>query len=231
MRYTDKKEKFFTFLVCLVLGVMVSTQFRSAENARHSVNQQRAEELVEKLKTTEKANQELQERLQHMEKDLAGSEDSRKGMQKLKMYAGETELHGPGVVVTLNDSMLPTKAGEDPNLHIIHDDDLLRILNELRAGGAEAIAMNEERILDVSEVRCAGPTVSVNNTRFSPPYVIRAIGDPKTLESALRLRGGVIETLKFWGINVDLRKDDDVVIPAYKGTRHYEFAKPKEGGA
>ena len=205
MRYTDKKEKFFTFLVCLVLGVMVSTQFRSAENARHSVNQQRAEELVEKLKTTEKANQELQERLQHMEKDLAGSEDSRKGMQKLKMYAGETELHGPGVVVTLNDSMLPTKA--------------------------EALAMNEERILDVSEVRCAGPTVSVNNTRFSPPYVIRAIGDPKTLESALRLRGGVIETLKFWGINVDLRKDDDVVIPAYKGTRHYEFAKPKEGGA
>ncbi|MCH3951483.1 MAG: DUF881 domain-containing protein [Acidaminococcus sp.] len=229
MHYKDRKEKFFTFLVCLVLGVMVSTQFRSAEHARQSINQQRAEDLVEKLKTTEKENKELQERLKQLAKEQAGSADA-KTIQNLKMYAGETALHGPGVTVTLNDSPLPTKKGEDPNLHVIHDDDLLRILNELRAGGAEAIALNDERILDVSEVRCAGPTVSVNNTRFSPPYIIRAIGDPKTMESALRLRGGVVETLKFWGIDVDVKQESDITIPAYKGTRHYEYAKPKEGG-
>lgn len=88
--------------------------------------------------------------------------------------------------------------------------------------------LNDQRILDISEVRCAGPTVSVNNTRFSPPYVVRAIGDPKRLESALRLRGGVVETLKFWGITVDVIKKDQVTVPAFEGTRHYEFAKPKE---
>ena len=113
---------------------------------------------------------------------------------------------------------------------MIHDDDLLRLLNELRAAGAEALSVNQERLLDISEVRCAGPTVSVNNTRFTPPYEIRAIGDPKTLESALRLRGGVVETLKFWGITVDVKRKDDVVIPAYKGTRHFEYAKTEEGG-
>lgn len=228
MAYKDKKEKFFMFLIFLVLGIMVSTQFRSAEMQRsHNINQQRAEDLVEKLKTSEKEKTALQERVKKLEETGAGNSDPKETFA-MKMRAGEVTMQGPGVEVTLDDSKVPAKQGEDPNLYIIHDDDLLRILNELRAAGAEAISLNDQRILDISEVRCAGPTVSVNNTRFSPPYVVRAIGDPKRLESALRLRGGVVETLKFWGITVDVIKKDQVTVPAFEGTRHYEFAKPKE---
>lgn len=167
-------------------------------------------------------------KLEEMETQGAGGD--RKVLNDLKIKAGEVPLHGPGVLVVVNDSKVTPKAGENPNLYVIHDDDLLRLLNELRAAGAEALSINQERLLDISEVRCAGPTVSVNNTRFSPPYEIRAIGDPKTLESALRLRGGVVETLKFWGITVDVKKKDNLVIPAYKGTRHFEYARPEEGG-
>jgi uncharacterized protein YlxW (UPF0749 family) len=223
----DKKEKFFMFLVFFVLGGMISTQFRSAEFARTNINQQRAEDLVEKVKIAEKENKTLQERIKKMEKAGVGAGDP-KAQQALKVRAGEVALEGPGVVVTLNDSKVQAKSGEDPNLYIIHDDDILRILNELRAAGAEALALNDERILDISEIRCAGPTVSINNTRFSPPYVISAIGDPKNLESALRLRGGVVETLKFWGISVEVEQKKKLLVPAYKRARHYEFAKPKE---
>ena len=222
------REKFFVFLVCLIVGVMISTQFRSAEQAKQSVNQQRAEDLVEKLKNAEKENKALANKLEEMETQGTGGD--RKVLNDLKIKAGEVPLHGPGVLVVVNDSQVTPKAGENPNLYVIHDDDLLRLLNELRAAGAEALSVNQERLLDISEVRCAGPTVSVNNTRFTPPYEIRAIGDPKTLESALRLRGGVVETLKFWGITVDVKRKDDVVIPAYKGTRHFEYAKTEEGG-
>lgn len=222
------REKFFVFLVCLIVGAMISTQFRSAEQAKQSVNQQRVEDLVEKLKNAEKENKALANKLEEMETQGAGGD--RKVLNDLKIKAGEVPLHGPGVLVVVNDSQVTPKAGENPNLYVIHDDDLLRLLNELRAAGAEALSVNQERLLDISEVRCAGPTVSVNNTRFTPPYEIRAIGDPKTLESALRLRGGVVETLKFWGITVDVKRKDDVVIPAYKGTRHFEYAKTEEGG-
>jgi len=222
------KEKFFMFLVCLIVGTMISTQFRSAEHAKQSVNQQRAEDLAEKLKNAEKENKELTNKLEELEVQGAGGDP--KLLNDLKIKAGEVALTGPGVIVTVDDSQVKPKNGENPNLYVIHDDDLLRLLNELRAAGAEAIALNKERMLDVSEVRCAGPTVSVNNTRFTPPYEIRAIGDPKTLESALRLRGGVVETLKFWGINVNVKRSDKVEVPAFKGTRHFEFAKPKEGG-
>lgn len=228
MAVMGKKGKFFTFLVCLIMGVMVSTQFRSAEYARHSINQQRAEDLAEKLKTTEKENKKLKEQVENLQAQAPGTDS--KVLEDLKVQAGLTPLQGSGVLVTVDDSKVQAKPGENPNLYIIHDDDLLRLLNELKAAGAEALAINQERLLDISEVRCAGPTVSVNNTRFTPPYEIRAIGNPKTLESALRLRGGVVETLKFWGIQVDVKPQDKVVIPAFKGARHFEFAKVEEGG-
>lgn len=222
-----KQPKILLFLVCAVLGMMISTQFRSTENANRTIAQQRAEDLTERLKATEKANAALKEKLQLMQEN-AGADIKSKELLQLKANAGFTAMEGPGIIITVNDGKGTGKPGENPNLYIIHDDDLLRIVNELRAAGAEALALNKERIMDISEIRCAGPTVSVNNTRFSPPYEIRAIGNSKTLESALRLRGGVVETLKQWGIAVDLEQKESVSIPAYKGPRNYEFAKIKE---
>ncbi len=228
-----KQAKILLFLICMILGTMLSTQFRSAEQARNTIAQERAENLVEKLKAAEKENKIMAEKVKKLE-ETSGNETLTKEIQGLKAKAGELPMVGPGIKVTVDDSKVVHKPGENPNLYIIHDDDLLRLINELRAAGTEAISINKERLLDVSEIRCAGPTVSVNNNRFSPPYIIVAIGKPDTLDSALRLRGGVIETLKFWGISVEVEKSDNLTVPAYKGTRHYEFAKPKlekeEGG-
>jgi len=80
----------------------------------------------------------------------------------------------------------------------------------------------------MSEIRCAGPTISVNNVRSAPPYVIKAIGAPKTLSSALRLRGGVVETFEFWGIQVKIKTVEKLHIPALKAPRSFEYAKTVE---
>lgn len=221
-----KQANILLFIVCVILGTMLSTQFRSAEQARNTIAQERADNLVEKLKAAEKENKVMADKLKTLE-EQSGNETLAKEIQSLKAKAGELPMTGPGIKVTVDDSKVVHKPGENPNLYIIHDDDLLRLINELRAAGAEAISINTERLLDVSEIRCAGPTVSVNNNRFSPPYVIIAIGKPDTLDSALRLRGGVIETLKFWGISVEVEKNENLTVPAYKGTRHYEYAKTK----
>jgi uncharacterized protein YlxW (UPF0749 family) len=146
------------------------------------------------------------------------------------MSAGLLPVQGLGIIVTIDDSKRPTKPGENPNLYLIHDDDILKVINELWAAGAEAMSINDQRLIASSEIRCAGPTLSVNNTRYSPPYEIRAIGDPQTLESALRLRGGVVETLQFWGIQVSVKRENVVKVPAYKGVFRFQYAKPyKEG--
>ena len=137
-------------------------------------------------------------------------------------------MEGEGIIVKLEDSSATAKAGENPNLYLIHDDDLLKVINELRAAGAEAISINGQRLIGTSEIRCAGPTLSVNNVRSAPPFEIRAIGDSKSLESAIRMRGGVAETLKVWGIQLEVSTSQSVYIPAYKGTASHNYAHTTE---
>lgn len=145
---------------------------------------------------------------------------------ELKVMAGLTALEGTGITVELDDSTKTAKSGENPNLYVIHDDDVLRVINELRAAGAEAIAINGQRLIDTSEIRCAGPTLSVNNVRSAAPFVISAIGDKTALENSIKMRGGVEQTLKVWGIRVEVKTYDDIYIPPFKGTRKLTYAKP-----
>ena len=226
-----KEAKLTIMVVCVLLGMMLVAQFRITQRLeKDSLSYQRIEDLSDRLKQTEKERNQLLIDMQKL-KDKAGEQVFQRELAQLKMHANLTPLQGPGVIVTLDDSKLPGKPGENQNLYLIHDDDLLKVINELKAAGAEALSVNEQRLIATSEIRCAGPTVSVNNQRSSPPYVIKAIGDPKTLDAALKMRGGVVETLKFWGIQVNINVvDSSLEVPAYKGTFRYEHAKPVKGG-
>lgn len=209
---------------------MLATQFRTVQNLKaNALPYQRLEDLTEQLKRTEKERTDLLVEMQKLREETS-SEVQAKEHQQLNMYAGTLSMHGPGVSVTIDDSKVTAKPGDNPNIYLIHDDDLLKVINELKAAGAEAISINEQRLIATSEVRCAGPTVSVNNVRSSPPYIIKAIGDPQSLDASLKMRGGVIETLKFWGIQVQTKKETKITVPGYKGTFRFEYAKPVEEG-
>ncbi len=217
-------------LVCVVLGIMLAVQFRTTQDIRSTIPFQRIEDLSQRLNQTEKERDALLNEV-HTLRQASSVTGGSKESELIKIGAGVVALQGPGVIVTIDDSKRPSKPGENPNLYLIHDDDILKVINELWAAGAEAISINDQRLIASSEIRCAGPTLSVNNTRYSPPYDIRAIGDPQTLENALKMRGGVIETLQFWGIQVNIKSLEDVQVPAYKGTFRFEYAKPVKEGA
>lgn len=225
-----KKGQLSIAAVCLVLGIMLAVQFRTTRDIQASIPFQRAEDLSQRLSQTEKERDALAKEVAQL-RQTNNYEIATKEIEMLKMGAGVTSLQGPGVVITIDDSKRPTKPGENPNLYLIHDDDILKVINELWAAGAEAVSINEQRLIASSEIRCAGPTLSVNNTRYSPPYDIRAIGDPQTLETALKMRGGVIETLQFWGIQIAVKKMETLKVPAYKGAFRFELSVPvKESG-
>jgi len=145
--------------------------------------------------------------------------------EELKLQACLLPLEGTGIIVKMDDSNKAANDKENQNLYLIHDDDLLRVINELRAAGAEAISVNGQRLIDTSEIRCAGPTLSVNNVRSSAPFEIHAIGEKKTLEKAIKMRGGVEDTLKVWGIQLEVEISDFVYIPPYKGDHSHVYAK------
>ena len=223
----DLQGKVLIAMVFMVLGFMLSVQYKVTVQQR-TIRMDRVEDLSERLKGMETENKLLLQEINELRKKGADHVADH-ALARLQLLAGTTEVEGAGIEIVLDDSNIPKKANENPNLYIIHDEDLLRVLNELRAAGAEAISLNDQRIVAMSEVRCAGPTVSVNNVRSAPPYVIKAIGAPKTLTSALRLRGGVAETFEFRGIQVKIQSAEKVRIPALKDPRNYKYAKNVEG--
>lgn len=222
----SKHAKIMAMIVAAILGFMLATQIKTTERQK-TINVQRAEELTERLRIVEQQRDDLAKEIERLQAN--SSDDALETeVERLKEFAGEVPLEGKGIQLILDDSKVTAQVGENPNLYIIHDDDLLRVINELRAAGAEAISINGERLVSTSEIRCAGPTLSVNNNRSAPPYVILAIGNPSNLASALKLRGGVLDTFKFWGIQAELTMPEVVKIPAFKGRRTFEYAQAAE---
>ncbi len=222
----SKHAKIMVMIVAAILGFMLATQIKTTERQK-TINVQRAEELTERLRIVEQQRDDLAKEIERLQAN-SSNDALETEVERLKEFAGEVPLEGKGIQLILDDSKVTAQVGENPNLYIIHDDDLLRVINELRAAGAEAISINGERLVSTSEIRCAGPTLSVNNSRSAPPYVILAIGNPSNLASALKLRGGVLDTFKFWGIQAELTMPEVVKIPAFKGRRTFEYAQAAE---
>ena len=212
--------------VCMVLGFMLAVQFRTTQDIKAATPLQRVEVLTERLQKLETENDDLRSELQDLKSNaVAGSGE--KLSEDMLMISGGVALEGPGIIVTIDDSAKGAqelKKADDLNLYLVHDEDLLKVVNELRAAGAEAISLNGQRLTATSEIRCAGPTVSVNNVRSAPPFEIRAIGNIKDLENAINMRGGVADTLKVWGIHMELASSEKVWIPAYKNAMRYKYA-------
>ena len=214
--------------ICVIIGFMLAVQFRQVQVSKNALPNQRVEDLSARLIQTEEERDELAKQLQNLQKESAESESNQKIFADLKMQACILPLEGEGVIVKMDDSTRKAKSGENPNVYLIHDDDLLKVINELRAAGAEAISLNGQRLIATSEIRCAGPTLSVNNVRSAPPYEIHAIGDKKSLENSVKMRGGVAETLKVWGIQLEVETSDNVYIPPFKGTVRRSYSKVVE---
>ena len=214
--------------VCMVLGFMLAIQFRTTQDIKASQPLQRVEALAERLQQKEQENDALLLELKEL-KGISADEKKDKIHANMMMMAGMQAMEGPGIILTIDDSASSvSKENGDPNLYLVHDEDLLKVVNELRAAGAEAISLNGQRLTANSEIRCAGPTVSVNNVRSAPPFEIRAIGNAKDLENAIHMRGGVADTLKVWGINIQLEKQEKVWVPAYTENKTYKYAVASE---
>ena len=231
--------------VCAVVGFLLAAQLRTVQltGAADQATATRLETLQDLYNELTAERDGLADQVQQLQGELAlyrdqaasgqaGSEALRAELDQLEITAGLTDVEGPGVSVILEDSSSSNLTGDEAD-YLIHDSDLLSVINELRSAGAEAISLNGERILATSEVRCTGAVVTVNGRRYAAPYIIFAIGDPDTLYSALTMRSGVVDVLSQWGITVKVTANDLLLIPKYNGSISYEYAHsvlPEEEG-
>lgn len=239
----DKQKiasKLSMLLVCALLGFAVSVQFKSVQlnNASPSA---RYEELQQMYLAEQEKTASLQDQISQMQSTITNYRESieqtgsaYKGMEadllRAENLAGLTDVYGPGITVTLSDAK-NTDPSAPPEYFIIHDSDVRSLVNELLAAGAEAIAVNGERVVSTTAIRCVGPVIIVNNSRSSTPFVIEAIGDAATLESAINMTGGVLSELRNWNIGVQIQKSNRIDMKAYSGSVTFKYvttAKNKE---
>lgn len=153
-------------------------------------------------------------------------------LDRLVGPAGMQALSGPGLVVTLSDAPLDQEVpdGTDPNLLVVHQQDLQAVINALWEGGAEGVSLQGQRIIATTGIKCVGNTVRLQNVPYAPPYRIVAIGDPATLYSALTASPEVQDYRAFtqppYNLGWELRDEAQLDVPAYKQPVSLQYAKP-----
>ena len=134
----------------------------------------------------------------------------------LQVLAGTVPVHGPGIVVTV----------QDPS-HSLHYDALLDLVQELRDAGAEALSIDDQRVGATSWFSPQGDAIALDGTRLDAPYRVTAIGESATLESGLAIRGGALETLSASkGVSVRVQRQADVVVPSLVRAPTFKVAHP-----
>ncbi len=222
-------------LVCLLFGTLFTSNLK-IQLQEFNPMAARNKTLVNVIKTQETKNRDLESEIAEIREKVETYHSTKTGqtrfeplknnIDELKFLAGLTAVEGPGVVITMDDQE-KARTAKDPENYLIHYSSILYIVNELRAAGAEAISVNDDRVVSTTDIRCAGSIILVNTHRLAPPYEIRAIGDPQQLEEAVR--AGEYNALELGKFPVTLEKHT-IAIQPYKGSYTFNYAiPPKEG--
>lgn len=223
-----------------ILGLLLSLAWRSSKEGeipKTVPGSDRIWLVIEQLETEQRElkstlahlREELTERQQAAALDTDRLEALQAELDRQKLLAGLTPVQGPGVLVMLDDSSVQVPSGADPNAYIIHEYDLRDVVNLLWMAGSEAVAINDERLVSNSSIYCLGSTVMVNDTRLSPPFTIRAIGNPKVQQSYIRNPSYLKELKKkqqLYGLRFQVESAGALRLPAYTGGFLIRQARP-----
>ena len=213
---------------CVILGVIIGVQVNTVKQQRMTTENQRLSEAILALNQMQAERDALLEQNQALEKNMKEYQNGTLGteMEQLLAFAGLTEVSGPGITVTMTDSS--SKGSGDMNAYLVHAEDLLSVVNELYGAGAEAVSINGQRMVGKSAITCAGSIVMVNGVRVAAPFEIKAVGEADVLDVALHFPGGVVDNLAPWGIEISVRREAAVVVPAYTQTALFKAAEKEE---
>lgn len=219
-------------LVLFIFSFIISAQLNTVGNTDIIKEGMREAELLTEL---QKLNEDYETLKQEYEKSQviveeyktdASTNDTlissmKQELEQANVLAGLATVRGEGVVVTIEDS---TDTSLSAEAGLVHDTDLTAVVTELKAAGAEAISINGQRIISTTAIRCVGPTIQVNSVKVASPFYIKAIGNAKYLESALNIKNGVVDSLKAYGIKVDVETDDRITIDKYENALKLKYA-------
>ncbi len=227
-------------LVCFAVTIGICIQIKSVnlitENEGININDNAdlVEQVLRKrqeLKDVRKVKDEVKNKLNIMQDQMAQDDESygimNEQIKHNNKLLGLTEVKGEGIIIKLDDNR-EVNLDEviiDANQLLVHEGDLLQIVNELYNAGADAVSINEKRIVGTTSILCDGNILRINDEIVSVPIEIKAIGYPAHLYFALNRTQGYLDLMKSDGVIVSTEKSKDITIPKYEGVYQYEYMK------
>ena len=226
-------------ILCFLLGFLISMTLKTQIQATKEGLPGRMSDSGEVMKYFKAQNTALEKQLEDQKKlneklvkqqsqGLTTSTPLINLLNKTKKLAGTSDLTGPGIIITLNDSPKatdPTVQGPIDHL-LVHAEDILIIVNELNNAGAEAISVNNQRITSRTSIRCAGTQILINQEIVAAPFTIKVIGDTEIIYAGINLPGNRVNDLDLLGM-VKIEKSNNVLIKGLtKDT--FKYIKAKE---
>lgn len=223
-------------IMCMFLTIGICIQIKTVNDSSTGVGKTQTENELrdsvlkwkERYETIyEEENEKEDELAKLREKVLSQNTDSEniKGqLNDINILLGYREVSGQGLIITLKDANASTVKGNATDF-IVHDGDLLEVVNALKNAGAEAISINDQRIVNPTAITCAGNIIKVNGEKLGSPFVIKAIGLTEKLNGALTMPGGYLELLENDGVQVKTEETTNIVIPKYNGIYNFQYAE------
>ncbi len=215
------------FLISLLAGLLIAlsvnlTSKKLEEKADIKMYEEarvKKIELQNSVLQEEKKNKELSEKLKAYESSENHTnhvmEELQQELSLNKKILGYEDVEGKGYEIILEDGEERTNEELDSIgnwLRIIHNDDMLKILNELKQNGSESISINGERVLSTSEVYCSWAFISINGKKLPAPFKIEVVGDPIKLEAYMEMPFNQINIMKNRGISVKTEKKEEIYL-------------------
>ena len=217
-------------IVCFLLTMIIFMQFKVAQETKETnIDTMQEAELRQELanwkskyEETKKKTEEISNTLETYKKESSSDTKTQEALEdelkKLEQALGRTDVEGEGVVISLREKN-DNELGEDEIITPIVSEDLIYIVNYLKDAGAEAISINDERIIGTTDiVDIGGNNIKINSNYIrSNQYEIKAIGNSSYLESSIFGKGGYAEQLDTSGIKATVQKSNKVKINKYNG--------------
>ncbi|WP_327292575.1 DUF881 domain-containing protein [Streptomyces sp. NBC_01198] len=212
-------------VLLFVLGLGLAIQVNTTSDNGGTLRGARQEDLVRILTEVDNRTQRLEDEKRGLETqrtELQSSSDqaaealkqTRQKEQQLGILAGTVGAQGPGITLTITDPHGGVAA-----------DSLLDTLQELRAAGAEAIQINNVRVVADTYFTDGTDGVRIDGHQVSQPYVFKVIGNPQDLEPALNIPGGVVQTLEKEQATADVVRSQKIVVDALRPSKQPDYAR------
>ncbi len=222
-------------ITLFIFFMLLTMQFKTVNTSTKVYEGKRESELIEDLADLNSKYEQLEKKYEESQKVVAEYEmnstdrselisSMRNQINSLSIMSGTTDVSGEGIIITLTDGEVLSDYSSRKDT-LVHDSDILTVVNELFVSGAEAVSVNDERIIATTPIRCVGSVIKINDNKVSSPFVIKAIGNSQHLASAINIKNGVYDLLTNLGIKVSLEKKDDIVIYKYSGNINFNYIK------